>query len=780
MEAYALMALGGLGMYAAQSQFPSIKDQPQQPLMMSERPMQTRHSRPSANTVYDSRYLQNARKEETQRASAMDLRSKKSPHTGVVSRNHRLLHRGDHKVSEGKEEEQQSARKIRSQLAGIDIPMEHFTHNNMTPFYRGDMKQNMDPFANSAIMENLTGQASSTSSIIASGKQEVEKAMPTERNVGNLYGTPAVPSEGWRDRMATPRARNNEFPVPKVTVGPGIGNGFVATPSDGYMNQRPYMMPRDTDVLRVANNPKTTFDGRVLAGQGPSARGMPGDVQKNRPETTAEMAIESMQPTTGAFLKTIQRPEILDRPTARQCTTREYTGSAGGGARKQERQRPAVADARSHTLSSFQTGPVAAANQGSGCRDDKGRASIQVYCNARDTTSANVHQGNLNSLVKMITAPLLDVVRVNRGSCPHIVEHPREDGHFKGPSRIRVYDPDDVARTTLREGLTEEGNDGNLKGPIRVRIQDPHNTLKTTLKEVTLQEADRVNLLGPKRTTVHDPDDVLRTTLKEVALQESGGANITTSVARSKVYVNDGVRVTLRETVSAEDDGGPLMKPVPNPNVWDPSDVARVTMKQMLADTPREVGNATLRSQQGGYSTAEVIPKQTLREGTSDSDYIGHGKLDRGTGYTTAPTDLRLAAKAQLSDTDYFGTAAEQGPSAPSIQGATRVNEGRELVLQEREPTNSGTKVASGVGNMGQGIVRSQGQSLAPLPNYIERATVRSPDDDVVKQYELITHERQVYEASLERRLNDEASANDVQRSGNPLSLSLHDTPSSP
>jgi hypothetical protein len=779
MEAYALLALGGLGLYAARQQMNKQKSIQEEQDVLRVNATNRRAAPavpgnvPSATTVHDSSFLTEAARQEQRRAAEMArLAALPLEQSGVMNRHCKRL------TSVPLSSEK---RTIKSQLAGVEIPVEHFTHNNMTPFLRGDLHQNTDPRATGAILENLSG--SSTGTDFRRPKQEREPLFDVQANQRTFDSH----TDAWQQRMVVGRVRNHEFPIEQQRVGPGIARGFTGAPSDGYYDQRAFAMPRDTDEIRAADRPKLTFEGRVLpaqAAQRPADAALIGKVDKNRPDTFRTLGPEDMQPTTGAFLREAGRPAVIDRAQARESTTKPYAGGAFVPGRR-ETGRPGVQAPKTNELPTIPAGPVLAAQQGRGTADDRGRGSIQVYANARDSTTVNVHQGGVTSLIKSITAPLLDVLKPNRGACPHIVQHPREDGHLKGPSRIRIYDPDDVARTTLREGLTEAPGPHVLKGPTRLPVHDDADVARTTVRELLLQEAEAINLHpgGPSRITVKDPDDVTRTTLKEMLLQEGDGGTVATlTKRRGLVYDPDEVKPkpTHRQTLDPEDVGGP--RGLDKPRVWDPEDVAKRTIHEMLVDAERPAGNPDGRQRAGqGYLTTleGTDAKPTQRITTHNEDYLPQGARDRGQGHLTAPKDIRPSAKGDLAAAgEYMGVAAEQGPGKPvSLEEYlnARVNELRELILQQRDPVQTGTKVAAGQENIGSGEGRRQ-QNEEPMVVFADGQDRLDPALTPEIQTGQITQERLAndYDPEItERRLDAEVEANASQLAGNPFALRL-------
>ena len=367
-----------------------------------------------------------------------------------------------------------------------------------------------------------------------------------------------------------------------------------------------------------------------------------------------------------------------------------------------------------------------------------------------------------------------------------------------GPRRLRVYDPEDVPRTTLKEGLAEEEPERvNLRGagPGRLRVHDPEDVPRTTLKQgLAEEEPERVNLrgAGPGRLRVYDPEDVPRTTLKETALQEDAHCgNVQRSQRQGPVAPDEddpSRRVPLR-VLALEPDGGSLAVSVPRATVHDPEDVARTTIKEAAIDAPRETGNPDgLQGKRGGYVTAEYEAKETQKTSLADMDYYGTARTagagEGQGGYDVAPKDIRPSAKADIADVEYYGTAAEQvarrSMSTEDYANA-RVNEVREVILEGRDPTQQSVKVFTGQADMG--LRTADRQVLEELDMTAERAQPRATYTvldigDTLAGPPAATADRQLYALrdssdDNDNRLQQDVDANTVQLHDNPYHVRI-------
>jgi hypothetical protein len=513
----------------------------------------------------------------------------------------------------------------KSLLAGVEI--ERFAHNNMVPFFGGRMTQNMSESLNQSTIANFTGV-----NPLQAQKTEVRNNVAPVRDPERV-----LVQDVYRDRIVDPRTRNNVFPVPQVRVGPGLNKGFAAEPSGGFQDFeiQNVAMPKTVDELRVLTNPKMTFEGRTVDGQRGSVPAEIGKVDKNRPDTWFEQRAEDMLPTSAAFRKPEMHGDYdLNNETQRATTSmHQHMGHAFEKSRAGTTTKNEAEARESHrsVLSAFGIANAWLGYGGVGEKTDYGRANIEVFDNERDLTTERTYQGNVTSLIKAIAAPLLDIAKTNRREL--FVDAPRHFGQFQTtmPSKAPAKDPNDVARTTIKE---------------------------TTIHDTTVGP-----LTGPKCLGVYDPDEVART--------------------------------TIRETLRVFNDDGNLESHVRRGAVYDPDNIARTTIRETTEADVVDGGITALERTRGGYESAPAEAPATQKQFISDKDYIGQAGRGDNDGYLVAPAEAHATQKQFLSDNDYYGQAGSVDAKAKMSYAdayAARVSATQELLLNERVPTVVGAK----------------------------------------------------------------------------------------
>ena len=579
-----------------------------------------KHEIPSVDTIYSANHYEKVKAIEERKAVKAFEMAKNPKKNNVISKNY-----GAMKLDEFPDQRVKS-------LSGDYVNVEQFTHNNMVPFFGGNIKQNLNEHASKSILENYTGVSE-----LFQNKKEQACMYDKSKDFGNVNGM-ANQDDFYRDRIVDPKNKNNIVPIPQVRVGPGVGKGYDAGPTGGFHQfdaqdiAMSYYKP--VDELRVATKPKTTFEARTVDGQKEILRADAPNIVKNRVETFYEKSPDMLFKTTGAYTKPADIPEFNVKTTNRLETTREEMGNAGVAVSQRRLDEENVKPTSRQQLKEFGLRNTALNSYGKSDKDDYGKSKILVYNNERDVTTTRVYQGNVTSLIKSIVAPLQDVMRINKKE--HTVDNARHFGNMnvQVPDKPTMYDPNDIARTTIKETLLhDEMGTGIVTGPKKLIVYDPDEIAKKTIRE-TLERMDYEMNVGANvaRGIVYDDEDMARTTMKETLVEETHEGNIN-RLEGLGAYVNDYI--------------------------------ARNTQKQFVSDNDY-IGGANYENGDA-YKTTKYEAKNVQKQFLSDNDYYGVS----GSAYN------------------------KKAKSMEDIENAV-ITERKEVTLFGREPTQEGKKIANG------------------------------------------------------------------------------------
>ena len=161
---------------------------------------------------------------------------------------------------------------------------------------------------------------------------------------------------------------------------------------------------------------------------------------------------------------------------------------------------------------------------------------------------------------------------------------------MQGPSRNPVYDPNDIAKTTIKETNIHDNRTGNLEmqGPAKNPVYDPNDITRTTIKETNIHNNRTGNMNSFKKPLTYDPNDILKTTMKETAMASDLMGNV------NKQARGDAYKIKEMEAVN--------------------------TNRQFT--TTDYTGNSQL-PEDGGYKVTDVNAPNTNRQFTSDKEYSG-------------------------------------------------------------------------------------------------------------------------------------------------------------
>jgi hypothetical protein len=676
IEVYVLLTLTALG-YLLNKTSNEVKQSNNNTIHVNEIP--------SMKNIYESTYYTDTDLAMRQKADKKFQASLDPVNKNVISHDYGMI-RDNLKEDQEKE-------KVLS-LSGEYISKENFTHQNMVPFYGGAIKQNMDDKANRVLLETFTGVSDLQ-------KNKCEVGSFYDLSKGNIHGSQDS-TDYYKDRIVAPTNRANEFPIPQLHVGPGIGEGYSSTPTGGYQQfeAQDFAKSRCVDQLRTKLNPnknaigitdnqKKTYEGRVVEGLKvrSGVRGSIGKVNKNRVERSYEQTEDMWFKTTGANLKPTKNGDWDVKETNRQTTSKQQIGTAFASGQLARKYDSKVKQSSRQQLKGNYFGTGSLDKYGLGSKYDYGKSQILVYNNERDITTTKVYQGNVTSLIKAIMAPIEDMIKVtkkqegvnnprhfgnmkiqfpskqtiydpNDVARPTIKEttiHEYILGNLKGNEKLTIYDPNDVAKTTVKETVVHEYLLGNLKGNEKLTIYDPNDVAKTTIKQTTVQDYILGNLKGNEKLTIYDPNDVARTTIKQTTVHDYILGNLKGNEKQTIYDPNDVARTTIKEMTVHDSILGNL-KGNEKQTIYDPNDVARTTVKETLIHDENGTGTLTGAKQLYVYDP-EVVAKMTIRETVERDDYELNmaARVYKGTLYDPDDTARKTIKESTVDLEREFG-----------------------------------------------------------------------------------------------------------------------------
>jgi hypothetical protein len=386
--------------------------------------------------------------------------------------------------------------KIISALTGLPMESSEFTHNNMVPFYRGEVKQNVSDVANRSILDDHIGAGST----LISKREQAPLFDPHREPTGNVYGMEST-TDFVQDRMVSPTSRAFEKPAEPVRVGPGLDNGYTPFANGGFqqfeMNEI-LKQRRSVDDLRTASNPKVSYETPVIQGSRfITERAELGETRKYRPDTFfLNNNGERNFVTVSENSKPTERAAQVIKHQAREDTSVVNIGPAGAADFTATYNTPSVRAPMVHQQDGYGYRNADGSTYGTKNTDaennDYGRSAVHFYTNQRNVTSERGQGLNLK---------------------PAGV-----------PGALTVYDPSNIARTTIRES-TAMNDYAGIAGPSG----------------------------GAQKLTVYDPTDITRVTIRNTNSEPDRAMNVSRAGMPGQPMMPfvDGMKLTAKGEISA-------------------------------------------------------------------------------------------------------------------------------------------------------------------------------------------------------------------------------------
>jgi len=543
-------------------------------------------------------------------------------------------------------------------------------HDNMTPFFGSTIKQNVDPDnrAFQGKLEVFTGQYK----LRKDNKEETPYLFDPSPNVGLVYGSNNVTNrDKTRFFPSATGKKHNELPFEQIRVGKGIGQGYTARPNGG-VHQDVRILPKTTDERNV--NPKFSYEGRVIPGKGRTQNPkLIGQQTLKKPKSILWNWFGERNFTTGgAHKKNRQRATTVLKCTNRQDQHREYKGIAGP-TRKDKATPEALRGAKrlAHKRN-FKNTPFRNLTQAQGKKhSDFGRCGFENRPTERSQQSTRNHYTNVKQSVPRNQTYLYDKAQYTRKQDLIAQKRPQGNAGPSVPSQgHRVYDPNDNAKTTIRETTEDNQRKGNM---------------------------GRTKLQGP----VYDQNDNLKTTIRETTENNKHHGNVARSSLQGPVYdKTDNLKTTIRETTENNHHHGNIGHHERKGRVYDPSDNAKTTIRETTEDNNRH-GNLGKFRHVGKVYDRNDSAKTTIRETTEDNKYVpsvNRSALQSGSGYKVTGIQVKNPQKAYLCNNEYIGSAGPTQHKKSKVYQSTynRINTNKEKIALGRAPTGEKNKVPAG------------------------------------------------------------------------------------
>ena len=327
-------------------------------------------------------------------------------------------------------------------LNGEKINSQEFNHNNMVPYF-GKSKLNGNSFIDNAPTDSILDSRQGNNSFSIE-KEESAPLFKPEENIQWAHGSPNE-TEFIKSRQNVSMIANNVNPFKENVETGNLGYNSGA-------ELRNVWQPKSVDDLRIASNPKLTYN--LLGREGPAhskvqERGIHGKLEKHLPEKFYENYPNRYLTTTGLQKAPTVR-SIYNNKDVNRAVSVEYTGApnlAVDNCKAQSNYRLAnkafkQLDSENMGMPQYSGGGAYTVNQN----------NMNLPNNNRTNTGANDRNGIVTNVVSSVAAPIMDILRPTRKE--DLVNSVRVNGQA-GPgtsvSAGTMFDPNNKVKTTTKE-----------------------------------------------------------------------------------------------------------------------------------------------------------------------------------------------------------------------------------------------------------------------------------------------------------------------------------------
>ena len=345
-------------------------------------------------------------------------------------------------------------------LSGQRVSGNYFEHNNMTPYFGGNMRgSSKDANSYEGLLDAYTGSGSQDVS-----KKEQSPLFTPEDNLQWAHGAPNQ-SDFVQSRINPSMRMANVKPFEEQQVAPGLGLGYTNEGAEGFnsgMMNRESWQPKTVDELRVDSNPRAS--GISLIGhEGPANSHIKhiatseqmGIMEKHRPERSFVLDDRSGDDigrlfVTGGLEKgQTLRAIPVERHVTRPETSTDYMGIAG--VQNEAAYVPGeYMPSHMQQLGPVPVGVAAAQGRNRAGENDFSIHSNKAYANNRSSNQQDSYFGAVGNSLGAAVAPLLDMLKPSRKENMIGTMRPYQNPGT-AVSQSYVFNPADKPAPTIRE-----------------------------------------------------------------------------------------------------------------------------------------------------------------------------------------------------------------------------------------------------------------------------------------------------------------------------------------
>ena len=509
------------------------------------------------------------------------------------------------------------------------VSEKEFKHNNMMPFFKNKGGYGNNDLYNNGVKDRKTELFTGNLRTDWKKKEEVRPHFTPVADMSYMYGTP-VRREVDDSRYIPSLYRQNEKLFNEIRVTPGLNLDYNEVGKQGYQDLY-RAIPKTVDQLRVASNPKITYEGRIIEGMKGEERPVQAPVITYKPDGFKVTTEDDLLPTTdfNKGPKTVDKFIMKDTDRSHQhieYTGGAYTSEAALGKNVPEYMREKV---KSSTRQNF---VLPKPLQKFGKDETKYNQNLNSYDNRntiRAQTGNNEHYGALSKEGFSTYSSQQDLAKTTIRETEHGDQGGRT--HIGGNTMRGIINIMDIAKTTTRETTENNNYISNNNEGMKMKLYY-NDEAKQTLREMTTDTPVAPQNIIQSQLSYADYQDTAKNTTKETTVNIHRNNNMGPTTGQLQtVHHQDIAKNTTKETTIEQFRNNFIGPTNGYSGTVQPQDNARNTIKETTAGINRN-NNIGITHGQMQTSHLQDIAKNTIKEttvGINRNNNIGitHGQV---------------------------------------------------------------------------------------------------------------------------------------------------------
>ena len=498
---------------------------------------------------------------------------------------------------------------------------EHFTHNNMTPFYKkgftGASVEHMNDYSQRKV-DLFTG----SKRVDWNNKTEQTPLFSPVVGMKNIYGDMPI-TDLAKGRYIPGKEKRNELPFTQIKVGPGLGlnknssGSFMKGSGDLYR-----VIPKNIDDLRVEGKKRIIMEGVTNHGMKGTNGPIAGKMQKKKPPKVWKTDPKDMIKTYSVVGAPRVNSEILkDKMSKTRGLLRKVRFGPGQTNVAQHTDQKLIAKERQPFKQVYNNAPPTNIQLIDGLRDRSSTHDDTYIPDATQRVVENKHHGHLNAETQkghtydvitsipdvnmrnihqdtkyngLITGDMRQTTTIDYNDTPDQNmrnihgDLKRANGITGNMQKTHTYDPNDLMAPNMRVIHGAIDREGNVMGNhMNPNVYDPNDLPNQTMRNIH-GESKRMGIVEAdyKKGYIFDPNDIPDVTQREIYSKAIRNGVLTGDYKKANTFdLNDLPNVTMREIHGESKRHGTVMGEIGKTHTFDPNDTPEINMRNIHGKT---------------------------------------------------------------------------------------------------------------------------------------------------------------------------------------------------